>query len=133
MNGYVANIEQMTEANQDFRRVIYTGQHLQLVLMSLSPGQEIGSETHPSHDQFFGIEKGSATVVIDGVTSKVRAGHCVIVPAGAVHNVINDGTDPLRLYTLYGPAHHSDRLVQATKAEAEADAAHETPEGAIPH
>lgn len=133
MNGYTANIQQMTEANQDFRRVVHTGHHLQLVLMSLSPGQQIGAGTQPSHDQFFRIEKGSATVVINGTTSTVPAGHCVIVPAGADHSLSNDSADPLRLYTLNGPDDHLDRPVQATKAEAEADAAHETVAEAASH
>ncbi|MFN3273231.1 MAG: cupin domain-containing protein [Paracoccus sp. (in: a-proteobacteria)] len=131
MNSYIANIAQMTVANQDFRHVIYTTNRLQLVLMSLSPGQDIGTETNPDHDKFFRIEAGSGTIVIDGVRSKAGAGHCIIVPAGAALDVINDGAEPLRMSTIYGPAQHVGHLVQATKAEADADAAHDTPQAAM--
>lgn len=120
MKGYVADIEKLTEKNHDFRQVLYTGAHLQLVLMTLKSGQEIGTETHDTHDQFFRIEKGKGSAVIDGVTHKLKDGDCVIVPAGAVHNVTNTGDKPLHLYTLYGPPEHMDHLVQNKKAEAEA-------------
>jgi len=120
MKGYLASIEQLTEENTKFRQVLYTGQHLQLVLMTLIPGQDIGRETHATHDQFFRIEQGSGQIVIDGVTRPVKAGDGIIVPGGAVHNLINSGNQPMRLYTLYGPPNHIDALVQATKAEAEA-------------
>ncbi|MFN3844238.1 MAG: cupin domain-containing protein [Paracoccaceae bacterium] len=120
MKGYVADIEKLTEKNKDFRQVLYTGAHLQLVLMALKPGQDIGLETHKTHDQFFRIEKGEGTAVINGVTHKVKDGDCVIVPAGAVHNLTNTGDKPLHLYTLYGPPNHIDHLVQKKKAEAEA-------------
>jgi mannose-6-phosphate isomerase-like protein (cupin superfamily) len=120
MQGYVADIEKLTETNQDFRQVLYTGSHLQLVLMALEPGQSIGVETHATHDQFFRIEKGKGAVAIDGVTHEVKDGDCVIVPAGAVHDLTNTSDDHLRLYTLYGPPQHLDRLVQNTKAEADA-------------
>jgi mannose-6-phosphate isomerase-like protein (cupin superfamily) len=119
MKGYVADIEKLTEANDDFRRVLYTGHHVQLVLMALKPGEDIGSETHSSHDQFIRIEKGKGKAVIDGVTHKVQDGDCVIIPAGAVHNLTNTGDKRLHLYTLYGPPHHLDQLVQTEKAEAE--------------
>jgi mannose-6-phosphate isomerase-like protein (cupin superfamily) len=118
MNGYVANIEDLTEENKDFRQVLYTGQHLQLVLMALKPGQDIGSETHATHDQFFRIEKGRGEIVIDGTSTPVKSGDGIIVPAGALHNLKNTGDRPLRLYTLYGPPNHIDHLVQATKSEA---------------
>lgn len=127
MKGYVADIEKLTEKNDDFRQVLYTGHHLQLVLMALKPGEEIGSETHATHDQFFRIEAGTGTVKIDGASHGVKDGDCVIVPAGAVHNLINTGDAPLRLYTLYAPPEHVDALVQATKAEA--DASHESFDG----
>jgi mannose-6-phosphate isomerase-like protein (cupin superfamily) len=120
MKGYVADIEGLTEANHDFRQVLYTGEHLQLVLMALKPGQDIGSETHATHDQFFHIEKGRGEIVIDGTTTPVKDGDGIIVPAGALHNLKNTGDKALRLYTLYGPPNHIDHLVQARKSEAAA-------------
>lgn len=124
MEGFVANIEEMTEGNSDFRRVLYTGKHLQLVLMALAPGEEIGEEVHDDHDQFFRFEQGSGVVVIDGRQRQVKADDAVIVPAGARHNVINTGAGPLKLYTIYGPPDHRDGIVRATKAEAEASEEH---------
>jgi mannose-6-phosphate isomerase-like protein (cupin superfamily) len=118
MKGYVADIETLTEENTDFRQVLYTGHHLQLVLMALPPGQDIGVETHATHDQFFRIEKGRGQVEIDGVTHKVKSGDAIIVPAGARHNLTNTGEKSLRLYTLYGPPNHVDKLVEKRKADA---------------
>ena len=120
MIGFVANIEEQTEANTDFRRVLYSGAKLQLVVMSVAPGGELGGETHENTDQFFRIEAGKGMIVIDGVPHKVKSGDGVVVPAGAHHNVICTGHDALKLYTIYGPAHHRDGLVQKTKAEADA-------------
>ncbi len=120
MNGYTADIEKLTEANTAFRRVLYTGHHLQLVLMALKPGEDIGMETHKTHDQFFRIEKGHGEIVIDAVVKKVKGGDAIIVPAGSLHNLINTGDKPLRLYTLYGPPNHVDGLVQKRKADAQA-------------
>ncbi len=120
MQGYVADIETLTEDNKDFRHVLYTGQHLQLVLMALKPGQSIGLETHTTHDQFFRVEKGKGEALINGVTHKVKDGDCIIVPAGAAHDLTNTGEKVLRLYTLYGPPQHLDGIVEKTKAEAEA-------------
>ncbi|MDT8854581.1 cupin domain-containing protein [Paracoccaceae bacterium Fryx2] len=120
MKGYLADIEHLTEENDDFRHVLYTGLHLQLVLMSLTPGQSIGTETHATHDQFFRIEQGTGDVMIDGLKRPIKAGDGIIVPAGAVHNLTNTGEEPMRLYTLYGPPNHMDALVQATKSEAQA-------------
>jgi mannose-6-phosphate isomerase-like protein (cupin superfamily) len=120
MNGYIADIETLTEENTAFRHVLYTGHHLQLVLMALTPGQDIGMETHKTHDQFFRIEKGHGEVVIDGKTRKVKGGDAIIVPAGALHNVINTGDKALRLYTLYGPPNHIDGLLEQRKADAQA-------------
>ncbi len=120
MKGFVDNIEDMTVENSNFRHVLYTGEHLQLVVMSLKAGQDIGDEVHPSRDQFFRIEKGKGKIVIDGKSRKVEAGGAIVVPAGARHNLINTGTKPLKLYTLYGPPNHLDQLVQATKSEAAA-------------
>ena len=120
MKGYVDNIERATVENEDFRRVLYTGRHIQLVLMTLPPGCDIGEEVHEDRDQFFRIEEGQGEIRIDGKANKVEDDFAVIVPAGARHNVINDGGEPLRLYTIYGPPEHKDGIVQATKEEAEA-------------
>jgi mannose-6-phosphate isomerase-like protein (cupin superfamily) len=121
MKGYVDNIEQATIANEDFRRVLYTGRHMQLVLMTLPPGCDIGEEVHEDRDQFFRIEEGEGEIRIDGVANRVEDDFAVIVPAGARHNVINTGDAPLRLYTLYGPPEHRDGVVHATKEQAERD------------
>jgi mannose-6-phosphate isomerase-like protein (cupin superfamily) len=120
VKGYCDNIEKRTVENEDFRRVLYTGHNLQLVLMTLPPGCDIGEEVHPDRDQFFRFEEGSGVVKIDGVDNRVEEDFAVIVPAGARHNVINTGDAPLRLYTIYGPPEHKDGVVQATKADAEA-------------
>lgn len=116
--GFCDNIERLTVENEDFRRVLYTGGHLQLVLMTLQPGEEIGEEVHPDRDQFFRIEEGQGAVDIDGRENRVEDDFAVIVPAGARHNVRNIGSAPLRLYTIYGPPEHIDQLVEATKADA---------------
>lgn len=115
MQGYIAGIQKLTEQNTDFRHVLYTGKHLQLVLMALNPGESIGVETHATHDQFFRIEQGMGTASIDGVIHKVKGGDCVIAPAGAVHNLTNTGAKALRVYTVYGPPEHRDGLVQSAK------------------
>lgn len=120
MNGYIGNIEELTEENTDFRRVLYSGSKLQLVIMSLKPGEEIGGEIHSDTDQFFRVEDGEGRLVIDGTTHKVGPGDGIVVPAGAHHNVICTGHEALKLYTIYGPPHHRDQLVQVTKAEADA-------------
>ena len=119
MKGFVDDIDRLTVENKDFRRVLYTGKHLQLVLMALRPGEEIGEEVHDDHDQFFRIEKGEGEVWIDGQRTKIKADDAIIVPAGARHNVINTGDKKLKLYTVYGPPDHKDGIVRATKAEAE--------------
>ena len=118
--GFVADIEELTEENSYFRRVIYTGKNLQLVLMAIQPGEEIGEETHGDRDQFFRIEKGKGEVWIDGHRSKIKGDDAIVVPAGARHNVVNTGDKPLRLYTIYAPPEHRDGIVRATKADAEA-------------
>jgi mannose-6-phosphate isomerase-like protein (cupin superfamily) len=119
--GYKGNIEKLTLENENFRRVLYTAEHCQLVLMSLAPGVEIGSEVHEDGDQFFRFEKGQGKVVINQTEYNVTDGDNAIVPAGATHNVINtSATEPLKLYTIYAPPHHKDGIVRATKAEAEA-------------
>ena len=124
MKGFVADIEELTEKNSDFRRVLYTGKNLQLVLMSLKPGEEIGEEVHEDRDQFFRVEMGEGEVRIDGNRSKIEGDDAIIVPAGARHNVVNTGDKPLRLYTLYAPPEHRDGTVHATKADAEASEEH---------
>lgn len=121
MKGYVDNMEQVTVANEDFRRVLYTGEHLQLVLMTLQPGEEIGEEVHEDRDQFFRFEEGDGEVRIDGKANPVEDDFAVIVPAGARHNVVNTGSAPLRFYTLYGPPEHKDGTVHKDKAQAERD------------
>ena len=120
MKGYYDNIEQLTIQNTDFRRVLYTGHHTQLVLMSLKPGEEIGAEVHPDIDQFFRFEAGSGQLVIDGNIYEVKDGDAGIIPAGANHNVINTGAVDLKLYTLYSPPEHIAGTVRATKADAQA-------------
>ena len=124
MQGFVADIEKLTVENTDFRRVLYTGKYLQLVLMTLQPGEEIGAEVHEDHDQFFRIESGSGEVRIDGKATAIKDDDAVIVPAGARHNVVNTGDRPLTLYTLYGPPEHRDGVVHKTKAEADASEEH---------
>jgi mannose-6-phosphate isomerase-like protein (cupin superfamily) len=124
MKGFVQDIEKATEENPDFRRVLYTGRHLQLVVMSLGPGEEIGEEIHHDRDQFFRVEKGRGEIWIDGVCTKLKSDDAVLVPAGARHNVINRGKRPLKLYTLYGPPEHRDGVVHSTSAEARASEEH---------
>ena len=124
MKGFNANIEKDTLENNNFRKVLYTGEHSQLVLMSLKPSEEIGMEVHADNDQFFRFEKGQGKVIIDGNEYEVKDGSAIVVPAGAEHNVINlSAAEDLKLYTIYSPAHHKDGIVRATKAEAEANEA----------
>ncbi len=115
MKGFNANIEQLTLANENFRKVLYTSTHMQLVLMSLLPGQEIGEEIHKENDQFFRFEQGTGKCVIDGNEYVVTDGDAIIIPSGAKHNVINTGVDALKMYTIYAPPHHKDGIVRATK------------------
>ncbi len=124
MKGFCQDIEQATIQNTHFREVLYTGKHSQLVLMALPPNEEIGLEVHAENDQFFRFESGQGKVVIDGNEYAVKDGAAVIVPAGAQHNVVNtSATEPLKLYTLYSPAHHKDGIVRITKTEAESNEA----------
>lgn len=124
MRGFVDSIEKLTEENSDFRRVLYTGSNLQLVLMSIQPGDDIGEEVHTDRDQFFRIETGRGEVWIDGNVSKVAADDAFIVPAGARHNVKCTGDGALRLYTIYGPPEHREGTVHATKSDAETHEEH---------
>lgn len=117
VKGFVDDIEKLTEENDNFREVLYTGKHMQLVLMTLQPGEDIGLEVHDGHDQFFRIEEGEGEVVIDGVTTQIEDDDAIIVPAGAEHNVINTGDEPLRLYTIYSPPEHRDGVLHPTKAD----------------
>ncbi|HEY4977063.1 MAG TPA: cupin domain-containing protein [Gaiellaceae bacterium] len=122
MKGYNGNIEELTLKNDNFRKVLYTHTHSQLVLMSLQPNEDIGSEVHEDNDQFFRFESGQGHVIIDGNEYEVTDGSAIVVPSGSEHNVINtSGSEALKLYTIYSPAHHKDGIVRATKAEAEAD------------
>ena len=125
MQGFIDNIETLTTENTDFRRVLYTGKYLQLVLMALKPGEEIGEEVHEDHDQFFRIESGSGEVLIDGKRTPIKDDDAIIVPAGSRHNVTNTGASPLTFYTLYGPPEHHDGVVRATKTDAESEAMEE--------
>ncbi|HPC30940.1 MAG TPA: cupin domain-containing protein [Candidatus Paceibacterota bacterium] len=119
MKGYFTNIEKDTLENENFRKVLYTAKHSQLVLMSLKPKEEIGMEVHLENDQFFRFEKGEGRVIIDGNEYQVSDGSAIVVPAGAQHNVINlSETDSLKLYTIYSPAHHKDGIIRKTKEEA---------------
>jgi mannose-6-phosphate isomerase-like protein (cupin superfamily) len=123
MKGFVQDIEELSVGNADFRRVLYTAKHCQLVLMALKPGEEIGAEVHEL-DQFFRVEEGAGEAVLDGVRTPIRAGFAVVVPAGAKHNIVNTGDASLKLYTLYAPPNHRDGVVHRTRAQAEADEEH---------
>jgi mannose-6-phosphate isomerase-like protein (cupin superfamily) len=123
MKGYVKNIENLAIENSDFRQVIYTAKYSQLVLMALKPKQDIGVETHKL-DQFFRVEAGTGEAVLDGVISEISEGFAVLVPAGTRHNIINTGSVPLKLYTLYAPPNHRDGITHHTWADAEADNEH---------
>jgi len=116
MTGYTGSIEEITMANRNFRQVVYTGKHAQVVVMCLQPNEEIGPETHPDTDQFFRFELGSGKVIIDGEEHNVSDGDAAVVPAGAQHNVMNTSSElPLLLYTIYSPPHHPDGTIQKTK------------------
>ena len=120
MKGFVQDIADLAVTNEAFRRVLYTARHCQLVVMSLNPGEEIGAEVH-TLDQFFRVEAGTGEAILDGVTRAIRDGSAVVVPAGANHNIINTGTIPLKLYTLYAPPNHRDGVVHHTRLDADAD------------
>lgn len=124
MKGFFANIEKDTLGNENFRKVLYSGKHSQLVLMNLKPKEEIGMEVHPDNDQFFRFEKGEGKCIIDGNEYNLSDGVAIVVPSGAQHNVINTSeTEDLKMYTIYSPAHHKDQIIRATKEEAEANEA----------
>lgn len=123
MKGFIRNIETIAVKNEAFRRVLYTAKNCQLVVMALKPEEEIGSEVH-TLDQFFRVEQGTGVAVLDGVRTPIKPGFAVIVPAGANHNIINTGSEPLKLYTLYAPPNHRDGVVHHTRKDAEADNEH---------
>lgn len=116
---YTGNIEAESRANENFRKVIFTAPHSQLVLMALQPGEEIGLEVHPDNDQFLRIESGTGQAILNGQTSALADGSAVVVPAGTEHNIINTGTMAMKLYTIYSPAHHPVGTIHPTKAAAD--------------
>ena len=121
MKGYIANIEELSLQNENFRKVLYTDARLQLVVMSLLPKEEIGAETHQL-DQFIRVEKGKGKAVLDDIENDIADGSAIIIPQGTLHNIINTSEDePMKLYTLYAPPNHRHGTVHKTKAEAEAD------------
>jgi mannose-6-phosphate isomerase-like protein (cupin superfamily) len=123
MKGFVKDIESIAVKNDDFRQVLYTAKNCQLVIMALKPKEEIGMEVHKL-DQFFRVEAGTGEAVLDGVHSKIEAGFAVLVPAGTNHNIINTGSVPMKLYTIYSPPNHRDGVVHHTRADAEKDNEH---------
>lgn len=125
MNGYITNIENETISNQNFRKVIYTGSKSQLVIMTLLPGEEIGSETHSDIDQYIRVQTGVAKVYIDGEEQVVGPDYVIMIPAGSEHNVVNgSGEEPLRLYTIYSPPEHPKGTIHRSKEEADKDPHH---------
>jgi len=117
--GYITNIEKITLDNTHFRKVLYTGEHLQLVLMSLNPGEDIGKEIHPDIDQFIRIESGKGVAFINGIETTIKDDDAVVIPAGAEHNITNTGDSEMKIYTIYGSPEHKDGIIQETKALAE--------------
>lgn len=117
MKGFVNNIEKIAEDNQNFRQVLYTGQNCQLVVMSLNPGEEIGMEVHQL-DQFLRVESGSGQAILDEVVHEITSGFGIVVPAGANHNLVNTGTAPMKIYTVYSPPNHLDGTIHTTKTDA---------------
>lgn len=118
MNAFLGNIADRTEDNYDFRRVIFTGPKMQLVLMMLQPGEEIGEETHVATDQFFRVEEGKGEVWVDGREFKIDDDMAIVIPAGTRHNIKNTGHKPLKLYTIYAPPQHAEGTVHHTRADA---------------
>jgi mannose-6-phosphate isomerase-like protein (cupin superfamily) len=120
MKGYITNIEKLSLENENFRKVLYTAQNSQLVLMSLLPGEEIGEEVHDV-DQFFRVEKGTGKAILNGISHELSDGSVVVIPVGTKHNIVNTGSDSLKMYSLYMPPHHRDGVVHQTKADGESD------------
>lgn len=123
MKGFVQNIESLAVENVNFRKVIYTAKNSQLVLMSLKPQEDIGAEIHKV-DQFFRVEEGAGEAVLNGARTAIQAGFAVLVPAGGNHNIINTGTVPMKLYTLYAPPNHRDGVIHKSRSDAEGDTEH---------
>lgn len=124
MQGYTVNIARVSEGNKNFRQILYTGKHLQLVVMSLLSNEEIGLETHEATDQFFRLEKGTLKFIVNGEETVIEEEGVFIVPAGSAHNVVNVGAEPAKLYTIYAPPNHPDGTVHATRADAMAGEHH---------
>ncbi|MGE5803925.1 MAG: cupin domain-containing protein [Gemmatimonadota bacterium] len=124
MKGYIGDIEEQTEANRDFRRVLFTGPRIQLVVMALQPGEELGEEVHVSTDQFFRVEEGQGKIWMDGAETAIESDMAIVVPAGMRHNIKNTGHKALKLYTLYAPPQHPDGTVHRTKVDAVATGGH---------
>ena len=120
MKGFIKNIDAITVDNSDFRRVLYTAQHCQLVVMALKPNEAIGAEIHKL-DQFFRVEAGTGVAILDGITTTIEAGYAILVPAGTKHNIVNGGGEPMKLYTIYSPPNHRDGVVHHTRDDAVAD------------
>jgi mannose-6-phosphate isomerase-like protein (cupin superfamily) len=125
MKGFIGDIEELAETNRDFRRVVFTGPRMQLVVMALQPGEELGEEVHAGTDQYFRVEEGKGRIWIDGHESTIDGDMAVIVPAGTRHNIENTGKKPLKLYTLYAPPQHADGTVHQTQADADESYVHE--------
>lgn len=125
MKGYIENIEEETKKNENFRKVLYTGEFSQLVVMSLKPGEDIGEEVHEDTDQFLRVEEGEGEAVLDGIRHTIAGDFAIVVPAGTKHNVINTSSErPMKLYTIYSPPHHRDGVIHETKEEAMSDDEH---------
>ena len=123
MDGFVQDIADIAVKNSDFRHVLYTAMHSQLVVMALMPKESIGAEVHKL-DQFFRVEEGEGEAILSGLRTPIRAGFAVIVPAGVMHNIVNTGDRPMKLLTVYAPPNHRDGVVHHTRAEADADKEH---------
>jgi mannose-6-phosphate isomerase-like protein (cupin superfamily) len=123
MKGFIKDIESLTVKNDKFRQVLYTAKNSQLVLMMLKPQEDIGAEIHRV-DQFFRVEEGSGEAVLNGTKKPIKAGFAVLVPAGVNHNIINTGTVPMKLYTLYSPPNHRDGVIHENRSDAEGDTEH---------
>ena len=123
MKGFIKDIESIAVENEAFRRVLYTANNCQLVVMALKPNEEIGAEVH-TLDQFFRVEEGTGEAILNGARTAIQAGFAVVVPAGAKHNIINTGRVPLKLYTIYAPPNHRDGVVHHTREDAETDSEH---------
>lgn len=121
MTGYVANIEELTDQNENFRQVLFTAGKSQLVVMTLQIGEDIGMETHPDNDQFIRIESGSGQAILDGEITEISDGFAIVIPAGTEHNIVNTGQTKMKLYTIYSPPDHKEGTVHKTKQDAKND------------